>query len=125
MDKWFSVQASAPLSDTLDRAKVLMGHKAFSMKNPNRVRALIGAFAGMNPICFHAADGRGYRFLADRIIELNRTNPQIAARLAGNFSNWRRHEPGRQELMRAELQRLAAVENISRDVFEVVSKSLA
>ncbi len=124
MDKWFTIQATAPLPDTLAEVTKLMNHPAFRLSNPNRVRALIGAFAAANPLCFHAADGAGYRFLADQILALDPVNPQIAARLAIRLSRWRRYAPDRQALMRAELERLLAAE-LSRDLYEVVQKSLA
>lgn len=122
MDKWFTIQATAPLPGTLDAVKKLMAHPAFKLTNPNRVRALIGAFAA-NPLCFHAPSGEGYRFLADQILALDPMNPQIAARLATRLSRWRRYDSGRQALMRAELERLMAV-SLSRDLYEVVQKSL-
>ena len=125
LDKWFSVQATAPLPDTLDTVRRLMDHPRFSLKNPNRVRALIGAFAQGNPSRFHAPDGSGYRFVADRILDLDPINPQVAARLAKVFARWRQYEPGRAALMRAELERIAGRAGLSRDVYEIVSRSLA
>ena len=89
------------------------------------VRALIGAFAGQNLVNFHAADGSGYRFLADQVISLNATNPQIASRQLGPLTRWRKYDASRQALMRAELERILASGELSSDVFEVVSKSLA
>ena len=85
---------------------------------------MIGAFCGQNAVNFHQLDGGGYRFLAERVIELNRINPQIAARLLGPLSKWRKYLPEQQALMKAELERIAAEPELSRDVFEVVSKSL-
>jgi aminopeptidase N len=124
MDKWFSIQALAPLSNTLNRVMELMEHPLFSIKNPNKVRALIGAFAQGNPVCFHAKDGAGYAFLASRIIELDRLNPQIAARLSKVFSQWRRYDKTRQNLMQSELARILSQPKLSRDVYEVVERSL-
>jgi len=124
MNKWFSLQAMSPLPGTLKRVKVLMDHPLFSMKNPNKVRALIGAFAQGNPLCFHATDGSGYAFLASRIIELDLLNPQIAARLSKVFSHWRRFDKNRQNLMRSELKRILAQPKLSCDVYEVVERSL-
>ncbi|MBF0444206.1 MAG: aminopeptidase N [Magnetococcales bacterium] len=124
MDKWFSLQAIAPLPDTLARVKKLMGHSRFTMKTPNRVRALIGAFCHSNPYCFHDISGDGYSFLADNVLELNRINPQIAARLLTSMSQWRRFNKKRQELMKVELERIAAHSKLSRDVYEIVSKIL-
>ncbi|HEY0290586.1 MAG TPA: aminopeptidase N [Pseudomonas sp.] len=125
MDQWFSVQAGSPLPGGLDRVKALMQHPAFTMKNPNKVRALIGAFAGQNLINFHAADGSGYRFLADLVIELNGFNPQIASRQLAPLTRWRKYDDKRQALMKGELQRIRASGQLSSDVYEVVSKSLA
>ena len=125
MDQWFSVQAACTLPGGLARVQALMQHPAFTMKNPNKVRALIGAFAGQNLVNFHAADGSGYRFLADQVISLNATNPQIASRQLGPLTRWRKYDASRQALMRAELERILASGELSSDVFEVVSKSLA
>ncbi|MEB2869274.1 aminopeptidase N [Pseudomonas rhizosphaerae] len=125
MDQWFSVQAASGLPGGLERVKALMQHPAFTMKNPNKVRALIGAFAGQNLINFHAADGSGYRFLADLVIELNALNPQIASRQLSPLTRWRKYDSKRQALMKAELERILASGPLSSDVYEVVSKSLA
>ena len=125
MDQWFSVQAGSPLPGGLDRVKALMQHPAFNIKNPNKVRALIGAFAGQNLINFHAADGSGYRFLADLVIQLNGFNPQIASRQLAPLTRWRKYDSARQALMKAELVRIRDSGELSSDVFEVVSKSLA
>src|SRR5690606_19646452 len=99
MDQWFSVQAASPLPGGLERVQTLMQHPAFTLKNPNKVRALIGAFAGQNLVNFHRADGAGYRFLADQVIALNAMNPQIASRLLGPLTRWRKYDSGRQALM--------------------------
>ncbi|WP_136475233.1 aminopeptidase N [Pseudomonas sp. DG56-2] len=125
MDQWFSVQAGSTLPGGLARVKALMQHPAFTLKNPNKVRALIGAFAGQNLINFHAADGSGYRFLADLVIELNALNPQIASRQLAPLTRWRKYESARQALMKSELERILASGSLSSDVYEVVSKSLA
>ena len=92
------------------------------MKNPNRFRSLVGAFT-QNPAVFHRADGAGYRLLADLILKLDQRNPQVAARMAGPFTRWKRLEPKRRELMKAELERMRAVE-LSKDLYEIVNKSL-
>ena len=123
MDKWFSIQAMAPRADTLERVQELMSHSLFSMKNPNKVRSLIGAFTA-NPTVLHKIDGEGYRFLVDQIIELDRLNPQIAARLAKTLSRWRRFDADRQVKIQTQLQRILAVNTLSKDVDEVVRKSL-
>jgi aminopeptidase N len=114
----------APLPGTLGEVERLLSHPAFTLRNPNKVRALIGSFAHGNPVCFHAADGSGYRFVAERIRELDPLNPQVAARLAGAFGRWRRFGEGRQQLMREQLQRILAAPKLSRDVAEVVGKTL-
>jgi aminopeptidase N len=123
-DKWFTVQATAPLPGTLKRVMGLMRHPRFSIKNPNRVRALIGAFAGANPVCFHAADGAGYSFLADIVLELDKLNPQIASRLLGRLSRWRKYDSQRQLLMQKELKRVASRNDLSKGAREVVQKCL-
>ena len=125
MDQWFSVQAASTLPGGLARVKALMQHPAFTLKNPNKVRALIGAFAGQNLVNFHAADGSGYRFLADLVIELNALNPQIASRQLAPLTRWRKYDAARQALMKGELERILASGELSSDVYEVVSKSLA
>lgn len=125
MDQWFSVQAASPLPGGLERVQALMQHPAFTLKNPNKVRAVIGAFAGQNLVNFHSADGAGYRFLADQVITLNAMNPQIASRLLGPLTRWRKYDSSRQALMKGELERILASGELSSDVYEVVSKSLA
>ncbi len=124
LDKWFALQAQSSRADTLQRVRGLMVHEKFSLTNPNRVRALIGAFAVGNPLRFHAADGSGYAFLADRILELDPLNPQIASRLLYPMTRWRRYDDARQALMRGHLERIMEVEGLSNDVYEVVSKTL-
>lgn len=125
MDQWFSVQAASTLPGGLERVKALMQHPAFSLRNPNKVRALVGAFAGQNHINFHAPDGSGYRFLADLVIQLNALNPQIASRQLTPLTRWRKFGGASQALMKGELERIKASGPLSSDVFEVVSKSLA
>jgi len=124
VDKWFGIQASACLPDTLERVKRLRQHPAFRLTNPNKVRALVGRFCMGNPVRFHAANGEGYRFLADQVIELDRINPQMAARLISALSRWKRFDSNRQALMRGELQRIVDRPKVSKDVFEIISKSL-
>ena len=125
MDQWFSVQAGNTQPGGLERVQQLMQHPAFTLKNPNKVRALIGAFANQNLVNFHRADGGGYRFLADQVITLNTLNPQIASRLLAPLTRWRKYDASRQGLMKAELERILASGELSSDVYEVVSKSLA
>lgn len=122
---WLSVQASAPQAETLNQVKQLQSHPAFDSKNPNKLRSLVAVFCAQNAVNFHALDGAGYRFLADWIIELNKQNPQIAARMLTPLTRWRKFAAERQSLMKAELQRIQASGDLSKDVFEVVSKSLA
>jgi len=124
IDKWFALQAASPSADTFATVQALMAHPAFDLKTPNRVRALIGAFSQANPLHFHAANGQGYQFLADQIIALNSLNPQVAARMMNALTQWRRFDVNRQVLMKAQLERIMTTEAISRDVYEVASKSL-
>jgi len=124
MDKWFTVQATARHAETLARVRALLADPAFSIRNPNKVRSLIGAFATGNPVRFHAADGSGYGFLVDRVLELDPANPQIAARLLRALSRWRRFDPARQALMRGQLERVAGTAGLSKDVYEIAARSL-
>jgi aminopeptidase N len=124
LDKWFALQGSAPRADTIDRVAALREHADFTLKNPNRLRALAGSFAG-NQWVFHDKAGRGYRLLADLIIEADKLNPQVAARLVPPLGRWRRFEERRAALMRAELERILAAPGLSKDVYEQASKSLA
>ncbi|CAI8781906.1 aminopeptidase N [Methylocaldum szegediense] len=125
IDKWFALQATCHLPGTLDRVRELLSHPAFDLKVPNRVRSLIGAFSQSNPVNFHARDGAGYALLADHVITLNALNPQVAARMLTALTPWRRYDKHRQRLMREQLQRIAGVENVSKDVYEVAMKSLS
>ncbi len=122
LDKWFALQASADVPDTLAHVRTLLSHPAFNLKNPNKVRALIGAFCQANPRHFHAADGRGYAFLTEMLLQLDPINPQIAARLATPFTRWPRLDTVRQTSIKEQLARLAAAA-LSRDLREVVEKS--
>ncbi len=124
MDKWFSLQAMLASADVLEDVEALMKHPLFSIKNPNKVRALIGAFIQGNPTAFHHASGSGYGFLADRVLELDTINPQVAARMVKPLGRWRRFDEKRQALMQKELNRILQKQDLSRDVFEIVSKSL-
>lgn len=125
LDKWFSLQAMSQRPDTLARVRDLMSHPAFSMRNPNRVRALVGVFANANPVRFHAEDGSGYAFLVDRVLELNSINPQIGARLLQPMGRWRRMDGVRKDRMKAELDRVLAAPDLARDVYEIASKARA
>lgn len=124
LDKWFGIQAMSRLKDTLYNVKSLMKHPAFNIKNPNRVRALIGTFAQGNPVRFHDPSGAGYEFVADIVIEIDRLNPQIAARLATAFTMWKRYDDGRKNLMKSQLERIAKLPDLSKDVYEIVSRCL-
>jgi len=124
IDKWFGLQASSTLPDVVAQLKTLKQHPDFNIKNPNRVRSLYSAFAMNNPVRFHAADGSGYTFLKEGIIELNDINPQIGARLLTPLREWRRYTPDRQKLMQEALKEILEIKNIAPDIFEIASKSL-
>jgi aminopeptidase N len=124
LDKWFTVQALSTRADTFDRVTELARHPDFTFANPNRLRALVGNFAAGNPVRFHAADGRAYAFLADIVLELDRRNPQLAARLAASFAPWRRFAAAQQASMRAQLLRIAATKPISKDLYEIAARAL-
>src|SRR5579863_6541005 len=125
IDKWLALQEAIPEPGTLDRVRALTGHPAFSMANPNRVRALIGSFAQVNHTQFNRADGAGYDFVADTLLTLDPKNPQVAARLMGAFRSWRVLEPQRRERAEATLRRVAAAPSLSRDVGDIVARTLA
>jgi aminopeptidase N len=125
IDKWFALQASSSMPNTFDTVQALLRHPAFDIKTPNRVRALVGAFSQANPVHFHAKNGEGYRFLADQVLALNSLNPQIASRMVTGLAQWRRYDSGRQVLMKQQLQRIVDTEHLSKDVYEIASKSLA
>ena len=124
LDKWFQTQALASRDDTMAVVEGLVAHPDFTLANPNRARSVIGAF-GVNQRAFNAADGSGYRFLADQLIALDKLNPQTAAKLLPPLGRWRRFDPARSALMRAELERIVATPGLSKDLFEQASKSLA
>ena len=124
LDKWFAVQARCRRPDTLKQVRRLMAHPAYQPRNPNRVRALIGTFSRVNLLHFHAVDGNGYALLGDQIVALDQVNPQLAGFLAGGFSSWRRYDAKRQQLMKEQLQFIAALPKLSRDLNEVVTKML-
>jgi aminopeptidase N len=124
VDKWFSIQSSSRLPDTLQRVRQLLHHPAFRLTNPNKVRAVIGRFCLGNQVRFHEASGAGYRFLTDQVIALDKINPQMAARLVSALSRWNRYDAQRQALMKAALKRILATPDTSKDVYEIVSKSL-
>lgn len=124
VDKWLSVQALSSRPDTLNRVKALTGHPAFSLKNPNKVYALLRGFSQGNPVRFHASDGSGYSFIGEKISELDRINPQVAARLVAIFNDWRRYDDNHQRMLRDALITLRDNPRISKDIYEIVSKAL-
>lgn len=124
VDKWFTIQAIAELPDALSQVKMLLDHPAFNIKNPNKVRALIGAFTG-NFAEFHRGDGLGYQFLTDQVLRLDGLNPQVAARIVQPLTRWQRFDSNRQQLMQRELTRIKQAEKLSNDVYEIVAKGLA
>ncbi len=124
VDKWYMLQAISSRPDTLDRVKALTNHPLFSLKTPNKVRALIGAFAQMNPVRFNQKGGQGYEFVAETVLELDAFNPQVAARLMGAFKNWRKLEPGRRDDAKQMLEKVAGREGLSPDLYEIATKTL-
>ena len=124
VDKWFALQATSKLPDTLARVRGLLEHEAFSLRNPNRVRSLLGSFSSANPVRFHDPSGAGYEFMTDQVLRLDGLNPQVAARLLGSLSHWRKFEPVRAGAMRAALQRVLAHPGLSKDCYEIANKSL-
>jgi aminopeptidase N len=125
VDKWFSLQATIPQPNTLENVRRLTAHPAFSPANPNRVRALIGAFAQGNTTQFNRADGLGYDFVADTVLALDQKNPQISARLATAFRSWRMLEAGRRMKAEAALTRIKGAPGLSRDLADIVERALA
>lgn len=125
MDKWLTLQATSPAPQVLDNVRALLLHRAFTMSNPNRIRALIGAFVAANPAAFHARDGSGYRFLVEMLIDLNSRNPQVASRMIEPLIRLKRYDAERQALMREALEQLKALDNLSPDLYEKISKALS
>jgi aminopeptidase N len=129
MDKWFALQAGAHRQPgdgpVLERVRKLLDHPAYTVKNPNKVRSLVGAFCNGNLAEFHAADGSGYLFWCEQVLAIDRLNPQVAARLARALDRWRKFTADRQALMRSALERVAAAPGLSPDVTEIVGKALA
>ena len=124
LDKWFAIQACSILADTLGAVRKLARHPDFDLRNPNRVRALVGSFCSGNPVRFHAASGEGYDFLADIILALDPLNPQVAARFIAPLGQWRKMDAGRREKMRAVLQRIVNAPRLSRNTGEMAARSL-
>jgi aminopeptidase N len=123
VDQWFAIQATAQAPGALSKVKALLDHEAFEIRNPNKVRSLIGAFCAQNHIGFHDESGDGYEFLADQVLVLDKLNPQIASRLLTPLTRWKKYDAKRQAMMQAQLQRVKAQEGLSKDVFEIVEKS--
>jgi aminopeptidase N len=124
VDKWLSLQAAIPEAGTLDRVRTLTSHPAFSFTNPNRIRALIGAFAQANHTQFNRADGTGYEFLVETVLSLDARNPQVAARLLSAFKSWRALEPVRRGRAEAALRRVADADGLSADVQDIARRAL-
>jgi len=124
MDKWFAMQARSKVSNALENVQTLMQHPLFTMSNPNKVRSLIGVFAGQNAYHFHNPDGSGYEFVAEQVMQLNDTNPQIASRLVRTLMRWRKYANPCGEKMRLQLEKISKHKALSKDVFEIVTKSL-
>jgi aminopeptidase N len=124
IDKWFSLQAMSPLPGALEQVRALTRHAGFSLANPNRVRALIGAFAHSNLVQFNRADGAGYDFIADTILALDPKNPQVSARMATAFGTWRNLEAGRRARAEAALRRIKGTPGLSRDLCDIVERAL-
>jgi aminopeptidase N len=124
IDNWFAYQAASPLPSSLATVVKLTKHPLFSIKNPNKVRSLIGMFAVGNPVNFNRPDGKGYEFLADKVLEIDAFNPQIAARLLSAFRSWKALEIGRRRIAKKTLQRIAKAKPLSHDAFEIVGKML-
>jgi len=124
IDKWFSVQATIPGGGTLDRVLKLMENPLFKRTNPNRVRSLVGTYAFANPTGFGRADGEGYRFLAREILDIDRRNPQLAARILTSMRSWRSLEPVRQDHARAALLEIERAAELSTDVRDIVERTL-
>jgi aminopeptidase N len=125
LDKWFMLQATVPAHATLERVQALESDPAFTLANPNRVQALLGAFARGNPVAFHRPDGAGHRWFADKLAQIDPRNPQLAARLAKAFEDWTRLEPVRRASAEASLRGLLAQGPHSPDLREVLTRMLA
>ncbi|ELI5443725.1 aminopeptidase N [Vibrio parahaemolyticus] len=124
MDKWFAMQGSNPAEDALEKVKATMNHEAFSLKNPNRTRSLIGSFLTANPVRFHDKSGSGYQFAGEILRQLNDSNPQVASRMIDPLLKFRKYDEARQAMIRAELEKLKAMDNLAKDLFEKVTKAL-
>ncbi|MBE4393090.1 aminopeptidase N [Vibrio parahaemolyticus] len=124
MDKWFALQGTNPAEDALEKVKATMNHEAFSLKNPNRTRSLIGSFLAANPVRFHDKSGSGYQFAGEILRQLNDSNPQVASRMIDPLLKFRKYDEARQAMIRAELEKLKAMDKLAKDLFEKVTKAL-
>ncbi len=124
MDKWFALQGTNPAEDALEKVKATMNHEAFSLKNPNRTRSLIGSFLAANPVRFHDKSGSGYQFAGEILRQLNDSNPQVASRMIDPLLKFRKYDEARQAMIRAELEKLKVMDNLAKDLFEKVTKAL-
>ncbi|HCG5275014.1 TPA: aminopeptidase N [Vibrio parahaemolyticus] len=124
MDKWFALQGTNPAEDALEKVKATMNHEAFSLKNPNRTRSLIGSFLAANPVRFHDKSGSGYQFAGEILRQLNDSNPQVASRMIDPLLKFRKYDEARQAMIRAELEKLKTMDNLAKDLFEKVTKAL-
>ncbi|EPI4958057.1 aminopeptidase N [Vibrio parahaemolyticus] len=124
MDKWFALQGTNPAEDALEKVKATMNHEVFSLKNPNRTRSLIGSFLAANPVRFHDKSGSGYQFAGEILRQLNDSNPQVASRMIDPLLKFRKYDEARQAMIRAELEKLKAMDNLAKDLFEKVTKAL-
>ncbi|KAF5478236.1 hypothetical protein F2P56_004816 [Juglans regia] len=124
VNKWFALQAMSDIPGNVENVRSLLNHPAFDMRNPNKVYSLIGGFCG-SPVNFHAKDGSGYKFLGEIVLQLDKLNPQVASRMVSAFSRWRRYDETRQNLAKAQLEKIMSTNGLSENVFEIASKSLA
>jgi aminopeptidase N len=124
IDKWFAVQAKAVRATTIDDLKLLSAHPDFTLKNPNRARSIYSAFAMMNPVVFHRADGKGYEFFGDAVCAIDPINPQVASRLLTAVRDWKRYSPARQDMIRTQIERILSREGLSPNSYEIASKTI-
>ncbi|KAB2608628.1 puromycin-sensitive aminopeptidase [Pyrus ussuriensis x Pyrus communis] len=124
VNKWFALQAMSDVPGNVENVRNLLSHPAFDLRNPNKVYSLIGGFCG-SPVNFHAKDGSGYKFLGEIVMQLDKINPQVASRMVSAFSRWRRYDETRQNLAKAQLEKILSTNGLSENVFEIASKSLA
>ncbi|CAL8157303.1 unnamed protein product [Prunus armeniaca] len=124
VNKWFALQAMSDVPGNVENVRNLLSHPAFDLRNPNKVYSLIGGFCG-SPVNFHAKDGSGYKFLGEIVMQLDKINPQVASRMVSAFSRFRRYDETRQNLAKAQLEKILATNGLSENVFEIASKSLA